>query len=66
MYAVCAVAMASVVGISSALFYTNKKVEAVNQQNELIRRQERKKNRDRLRKTAEYQRRKQLLKEKLR
>ena len=52
--AVCAVAVASVFTIGSAVFYSNKQVEAIKDQAERQRRRDRRKNRERLSKTAEY------------
>ena len=62
--AIAAVTMASVVGMGTALIYSNKRIQAQEEAEKQKIRAERRKYRDRYRQTAEYRRRKEMIKEK--
>ena len=66
MVAMAGLAVASMVTMGTAMFYTQRQIEAAGQQSEQQMRQERRKYRDRYRKTAEFQRRKQIYEERKR
>ncbi len=54
LFAMAGVALASMVTMGTAMFYTKKQIESNNLQNEQLMRQERRKHRERYRKTAEF------------
>ena len=62
--AMAALAVASVVGMGTAMLYSQRSIEAASEVSKQQMRSERRKYRDRYRQTAEYQRRKQLHEEK--